>query len=66
MTDQPRRLIKLPEVCSAVALRPTAIYQRIKDGTFPAPIKLGRTSGWIEAEVQEWISAQIAASRDAT
>ncbi|WP_109580593.1 helix-turn-helix transcriptional regulator [Cupriavidus plantarum] len=39
------------------------IYARIQAGTFPSPIKLGKTSTWVEAEVQQWIAAQIAASR---
>ena len=65
MNDQiARRLIRLPEVCSMVGLRPTSIYLRTKAGTFPAPIKLGKTSCWIESEIQDWIENQIAATRE--
>lgn len=42
-----------------VGLGKTAIYGLIKDHTFPAPIKLGRASGWVESEVQEWIAERI-------
>lgn len=65
MSNQ-QRLIKLPEVCNAVGLSRSVIYARIQAGTFPSPIKLGKTSTWVEAEVQQWIAAQIAASRSVT
>jgi prophage regulatory protein len=36
-----------------------------RDPTFPKPIKIGpRASAWIEEEVDRWIAARIAASRD--
>ncbi|MFL9860838.1 AlpA family transcriptional regulator [Paraburkholderia madseniana] len=60
-----RRLIRLPEVCRLVGLSRSVIYARIKARKFPAPIKLGYSSGWIEAEIQDWIARQIAASRPA-
>lgn len=62
-TQQQRRIIRLPEVCERVGLGKTAIYGRIKDHTFPSPIKLGRASGWVEEEVQQWVDQQIEASR---
>ncbi|HEY3599724.1 MAG TPA: AlpA family transcriptional regulator [Paraburkholderia sp.] len=58
-----RRIIRLPEVCNMVGLSRSVIYVRIKEKKFPAPIKLGYSSGWIESEVQAWIERQINASR---
>ncbi|MFW5395037.1 MAG: AlpA family transcriptional regulator [Candidatus Accumulibacter regalis] len=58
-----QRLIRLPQVKSMVGLGRSSIYDKIKRGEFPKQIKLGRSSGWIEAEVQLWISEQIQASR---
>ncbi len=40
------RLIRLPEVMKIVPLCKVKIYQMIKDGVFPAPIKIGRASLW--------------------
>ncbi len=57
------RLIRLPQVKAMVGLGTTAIYDKIKKGGFPRQIKLGRLSGWVESEVQDWISQQIMASR---
>lgn len=58
-----QRLLRLPQVKAMVGLGTTAIYDKIKKGEFPPQIKLGRLSGWVEAEVQAWIHEQIQASR---
>ncbi len=58
-----QRLIRLPQVKAMVGLGRSSIYDWIKRGEFPKPIKVGRLSGWIECEVQEWISERIQASR---
>ncbi|MBO1109793.1 MULTISPECIES: helix-turn-helix transcriptional regulator [Plesiomonas] len=38
-------------------------YKLIKDGEFPKPIKLGRSSRWLESEVEAWLQQRIAQSR---
>ena len=38
-------------------------YKLIKDGEFPKPIKLGRSSRWFESEVETWLQQRIAQSR---
>jgi prophage regulatory protein len=43
-----------------VGLRKTAVYQRIKENSFPAPIKLGSASGWIQHDIEDWINQQVA------
>ena len=53
------KIIRLPQVKELVGLGKTAIYDKIKNGSFPMPIKLGRASGWLEGEVQEWICKQV-------
>jgi prophage regulatory protein len=58
-----QRIIRLPQVRDLVGLRKSAIYDKIKAGDFPKPVKLGRVSGWVESEVQAWINSQIIASR---
>ncbi len=58
-----QRLIRLLQVKAMVGLGRSSIYDKIKRGKFPKQIKLGRSSGWVEAEVQAWISEQIQASR---
>ncbi|MFS7380698.1 helix-turn-helix transcriptional regulator [Rahnella inusitata] len=38
-------------------------YKLIQDGTFPKPIKLGRSSRWLQSEVETWLQERIANSR---
>lgn len=38
-------------------------YKLIQDGVFPKPIKLGRSSRWLESEVEAWLQQRIAESR---
>lgn len=60
------RLIRLPEVKNRTGIGRTAIYQRVKDGTFPAPIKIGvRAVAWQETQIDKWIKQQIAANKAA-
>ncbi|ELY6244202.1 AlpA family transcriptional regulator [Citrobacter youngae] len=39
------------------------IYRLIKEGIFPKPIKLGRSSRWLQSEVEAWLQARIDESR---
>ena len=38
-------------------------YKLIKDGEFPKPIKLGRSSRWLQSEVEAWLQERINQSR---
>ncbi|VVE53333.1 helix-turn-helix transcriptional regulator [Pandoraea anhela] len=57
------RLLKLKDVVDQVGFGKTAIYKRVKDGTFPRPVNIGYASRWLESEVQQWIAKQVAAAR---
>lgn len=53
-------LLSLPTVRRMVGLGKSAIYDGIAAGSFPAPVKIGVASRWVEAEVQAWIDARKA------
>ena len=38
-------------------------YKLIQDGSFPKPIKFGRSSRWLKSEIQTWVEARIQSSR---
>lgn len=60
------RLIRLHDVRHQTGIGRSAIYQRIKDGSFPAPIKIGaRAVAWLSTDIDAWIEQQIAASKAA-
>ncbi len=50
------RILKLPEVMVATALSRSSIYDFIKRGKFPAPVRLSeRAVGWQLSEVEGWL-----------
>jgi prophage regulatory protein len=61
------RILRRDRVQSVTGLSRSTIYAEIKAGRFPKQVQLtGRRSvGWIESEVNDFISARIAASRNA-
>lgn len=59
-------ILRRKQVEARTGLARSTIYDRIKAGTFPAPISLGEKAvGWIESEVDAWLNARIQASRKA-
>ena len=57
-------ILRLKEVKSRTGLCRSSIYDRISKGTFPRQICLGgRAVGWIESELDNWLSEQIEKSR---
>ena len=54
------KLISISEVCEITGLKKSSIYQRISEGTFAAPIKLGRASRWEMNFVNAWVENAIA------
>ena len=57
-------LLRRRQVEQRTGLKVSAIYEGMRDGTFPASIKLGpRSVGWIDTEIDEWIRNRIAKSR---
>ena len=60
------RFIRLGEVLATCGKSRSSVYVSIKEGTFPAPVKLqGRSSAWLRSEVLRWMQACIEASRPA-
>ena len=63
--EKAKRFIRLPEVSNRTGYRRTSIYEKISEGTFPAPIKLGpRAVAWVSEEIDKWMDARVA-ERDA-
>lgn len=57
--------IRWPEVYKDTGLSKSSAYALIASGDFPRPVKLSaRRVAWIKREVEEWIAARIAQSRE--
>jgi prophage regulatory protein len=64
-TDALLRVLRLPQVCSITGLCRSMIYQLEAEKRFPRRIKIGaRAVGWIEGEVQGWVTQRIERSRN--
>ena len=59
-----QKFIRLPEVIEKTGVQKTYIWNSIKEGTFPAQIKIAkRVSVWIESEIDQWVNEQIDKAR---
>lgn len=66
-------ILRRKQVEARTGLSRSTIYARFKpnpkrpgdfDPTFPKPVQLGAKSvGWVESEVEAWLSAQVERSR---
>jgi len=75
MSNQPNkalRILRLRQVTEKIGLGRSAIYDRMDprssrhDPTFPKSVSLGgRSIGFVEAEVDAWLTARISLSRQA-
>ncbi len=59
------QILKMPEVIRLTGLARSTIYKLISENRFPKQIKLTSfSSGWLQSEVEAWITDRVAASRD--
>ena len=57
-------ILRLPQVKLRVGLSRSSIYLAVSQGKFPRPVSLGaRAVGWLEAEVDAWLSQRVELSR---
>lgn len=62
MTNQ--TILRLPQVKQRIGISRSAIYDAIKNGSFPDSISLGaRAVGWLESDIDSWLNSRIEASK---
>jgi prophage regulatory protein len=53
------RIYKLPEVLAVTRLGRTTLYEKIKRGEFPPPVRLGaRAIAWRDEDLAAWLSSR--------
>ncbi|HCU1240453.1 AlpA family phage regulatory protein [Klebsiella variicola] len=57
------QLVDMRFITKLTGLTDKWFYKLIRDGQFPKPIKLGRSSRWLRSEVEDWLEERIADSR---
>lgn len=57
-------ILRRKQVEARTGLSRSTIYERVRAGSFPAPISLGaKAVGWVEGEIDAWLAAQFEKSR---
>ena len=55
------RLLRRPEVENRTGLSRARIYEKMDEGDFPRPVKIGvRAVAWVESEIVDWQRQRIA------
>jgi prophage regulatory protein len=58
--SNPDRILRLKEVLARVGLSRSTVYAWMKEGKFPAQVKLGRhLVGWSDKSVSAWLNETI-------
>ncbi|PQX65854.1 helix-turn-helix transcriptional regulator [Cronobacter sakazakii] len=57
------KFVDMEFITKLTGLTDKYFYKLIKDGRFPKQIKLGRSSRWLESEVEAWLQQRIIDSR---
>ena len=53
------RILREPEVLDAIGISRSQLWNLLKDGKFPARVRLaGRSMGWKQSDVQAWIESR--------
>ncbi len=55
------KLLRIRDVQERCSMSKTAIYNGIQAGTFPVPVKVGKSSRWLASEIQGFILARATA-----
>ena len=55
-----KTFLRLSKVLATVGKSKSYVYEEINHDRFPKPVKIGRTSVWVDSEIQDWIESRIA------
>lgn len=57
------KMVDMKFITEFTGLTDKWFYKLISEGQFPKPVKLGRSSRWMQSEVEKWVQERIGASR---
>ncbi|WP_394373547.1 helix-turn-helix transcriptional regulator [Phytobacter ursingii] len=58
------KMVDMKFITEFTGLTDKWFYKMISEGQFPKPIKLGRSSRWMQHEVENWLQKRIDQSRN--
>jgi prophage regulatory protein len=53
------KLLTIKQISEKTGFKKSTIYKFIKTKNFPHPRKFGKSSRWLEEEIEEWIKNQL-------
>jgi prophage regulatory protein len=60
----PDRIVRVPEAVALTGLSRSTIYAAVKDGRFPAPMRLSlKAVGWRAAVLNAWLAARAGGAK---
>ena len=51
------RLLSYKDVGARLGFSRTAVFELVRSGKFPTPLRIGRARRWRESDVDRWIAA---------
>ncbi len=57
------KMVDMKFITEFTGLSDKWFYKLIQDGEFPKPIKLGRSSRWMQSEIELWVQNRVMESR---
>ncbi|EHR0663309.1 AlpA family transcriptional regulator [Salmonella enterica] len=57
------KMVDMKFITEFTVLTDKWFYKLISEGQFPKPVKLGRSSRWLQSEVEHWVQKRIEQSR---
>lgn len=59
------KLLRIQEVQERVGLCRSTIYERMRQGTFPASVPIGdKAVRWLEQDIEDWIDQHVQKRRE--
>ena len=53
------RLLRRKDVLVKVGFKENKLYDMVRAGEFPSPVKLDKTTVWRESDIDRWIAAHF-------
>jgi prophage regulatory protein len=58
--ERPTRMLRLKDVIDRVGLCRSTIYDRMALRAFPRGLKIGKSTRWLESDIEDFIAASVA------
>lgn len=53
------RFMRLPEVCKVAGLAKSTVWEHVRRGTFPQPVKVtDKCTAWRSDEIENWMASR--------